>query len=108
MVQAKVARAPLSHKLAKYVRATPVHLTGVRGQSQPSTSHLSKKTFTQHSVEHQREDSEIVQIPGIPLTMKKNYSLELATNLDQVKVENLLHLDQLSSCFQESAEAEEL
>lgn len=41
MVQATTTRAPVAHKLARYVRATPVHLTGVRGQSQPSTSHLS-------------------------------------------------------------------
>lgn len=46
MVQATVVRAPLAHKLAKYLRASPVHLTGVRGQSQPSTSHLSTFAFT--------------------------------------------------------------
>lgn len=46
MVQATLARAPISHKLAKYLRATPVNLSGVRGQSQPSTSHLSTLTFT--------------------------------------------------------------
>lgn len=41
MVQAKITRAPVAHKLARYLRATPLNLTGVRGQSQPSTSHLS-------------------------------------------------------------------
>ena len=46
MVQATLARAPLSHKLAKYLRATPVHLNGIRGQSQPSTSHLSTFKYT--------------------------------------------------------------
>ena len=37
----KIARAKIAHKLAKYVRATPVHLTGLSGSANPSTSHLS-------------------------------------------------------------------
>ena len=42
MVQAKtVARANVAHKLARYVRATPINLLGLHGASQPSTSHLS-------------------------------------------------------------------
>jgi len=40
--------------------------------------------------------------------MKKLFSRELAINQDQLKAENQLFLDQLSSYFQESAEVEEL
>ncbi len=46
MVHKTAARAPLSHKLAKYLKAIPIHLSGVRGESQPSTSHLSSLIFT--------------------------------------------------------------
>lgn len=35
-------RAKIAHKLARYVRATPVHLTqGTSSASQPSVTHLS-------------------------------------------------------------------
>jgi hypothetical protein len=108
MVEATTRRANIAHKLARYVRATPAHLTGVRGQSQPSTSHLSTFVSTKHSEEHPREDLETVLILGILLTIKKLFSRELATDQDKVKVENLLSLDQLSFYFQESAEEEEL
>jgi hypothetical protein len=50
MVESKtkvsVTRAKIAHKLARYYRATPVHLTGVTGASTPSTSHLSTHSFT--------------------------------------------------------------
>lgn len=36
------ARAKIAHKLARYVRATPVHLPSGSSLSQPSVSHLSK------------------------------------------------------------------
>jgi hypothetical protein len=55
-----------------------------------------------------KEDSETVQILGTPLMMRKNFSKELATNLDKVTAENLSSRDQLSSCYQVSTEAEEL
>jgi large subunit ribosomal protein L6e len=39
--KATTARARIAHKLARYYRATPVHLAGISGQSNPSTSHLT-------------------------------------------------------------------
>jgi len=107
MVQATITRAPAAHKLARYVRATPIHLTGVHGHSQPSTSHLSTLSSTKPSEELPKEDLEIVPIPGTLLMMKKLFSRELATDQDPVKAENQLFLDQLLFCFQVSAEAEE-
>ena len=44
MVESKgtrVVRARIAHKLARYYRATPVHLTGLTSSSNPSTSHLT-------------------------------------------------------------------
>lgn len=38
------ARARIAHKLARYYRATPVHLTGANGLNTPSTSHLRNKS----------------------------------------------------------------
>lgn len=35
------ARAKIAHKLARYVRATPVHLHAGSCPNQPSVSHLS-------------------------------------------------------------------
>lgn len=35
------ARAKIAHKLAKYVRAAPVHLPSGSCPAQPSVSHLS-------------------------------------------------------------------
>ena len=40
------ARARIAHKLARYYRATAVNLTGVTGQSNPSTSHLGTTSET--------------------------------------------------------------
>ena len=43
MVESKNKSAPrarIAHKLARYYRALPQHLTGIKGDSQPSTSHL--------------------------------------------------------------------
>lgn len=49
MVESKTkkaaVRAKIAHKLARYYRATPVHLAGTKGDSQPSTSHLSIYQF---------------------------------------------------------------
>ena len=45
MTQAKnnktVPRARLAHKLAKYVRASPIHLQGRLRSQDPSITHLS-------------------------------------------------------------------
>jgi hypothetical protein len=110
MVESKVktTRAKVAHKLAKYVRATPVHLTGVTGNANPSTSHLSKTHINQHSEEHPREESEIAPRPGTPLTMRPSTSRETATSPKHLKVENQSLPAQSSSSSPESAEAEEL
>ena len=108
MVQAKtVARANVAHKLARYVRATPVHLSGVRGSSQPSTSHLSSFCSTQPSEVPPRKDSETVLTLGTPLMMRKNSSKEPTLIPEPTKAENQLSPDQLSSCSLESPEEEE-
>lgn len=39
------ARARIAHKLARYVRATPVHLNQGADASQPSVVHLSNFCF---------------------------------------------------------------
>lgn len=39
--KATTARARIAHKLARYYRATPVHLTGLTTAANPSTSHLT-------------------------------------------------------------------
>lgn len=101
-------RAKIAHKLARYYRATPVHLEGTRGPSQPSTSHLSNLHFTKPSEEPPKEDSETRPILGTQLMTRKNASLEQAQNPNQLKPENQSKPAQLSSFFQESAEEEEL
>ena len=39
------ARAKVAHKLAKYVRANPLHLSSKISTQAPSISHLSKHLF---------------------------------------------------------------
>ena len=39
--KATASRARIAHKLARYYRATSVHLSGLKGNSDPSTAHLS-------------------------------------------------------------------
>lgn len=50
MVESKTkaapARARIAHKLARYYRATPTHLSGLRGDANPSTTHLSIPSIT--------------------------------------------------------------
>ncbi len=74
MVESKakvaVTKAKIAHKLARYFRATPVHLTGVNGASAPSTAHLSTNSFTQLSAVPPSADSEIVRRPGTLLTTR--------------------------------------
>jgi hypothetical protein len=38
-------RARLAHKLAKYVRANPIHLQSRLASQNPSVTHLSKELF---------------------------------------------------------------
>lgn len=42
-------RARLAHKLAKYVRANPIHLKSRLSQQNPSTTHLSNFMFYRSS-----------------------------------------------------------
>jgi hypothetical protein len=111
MVESKnkttVTRAKIAHKLARYYRATSVHLTGVTGPSQPSTAHLSRSFFTQPSAVPPREDSEEVKTPGTLLMTRRSVSLEPATSPDLLTAENLSSPDQLLFCFPASTEAEE-
>lgn len=100
-------RARIAHKLARYYRATPVHLEGTRGASQPSTSHLSNPHFTQPSAEPPREDSETRPTHGTQPMTRKNASLEPVQNPSQLNPENQSKPVQLSFSFQESAEEEE-
>lgn len=88
------ARAKIAHKLARYYRATPIHLTGIQGQSQPSTSHLSIPIFTQPSAEPPREDSETETTLGTQLMTKRLVSREPETNPDPLQAENPSSLDQ--------------
>lgn len=101
------ARAKIAHKLARYYRATPIHLTGIQGQSQPSTSHLSIHFFTQPSVELPEEDSETVKIPGTQLMTRDPFWREPENNPDPLQVENPSSLDQSSSYSPASAGEEE-
>lgn len=103
-----VTRAKVAHKLAKYFRATPVHLTGVVGDANPSTSHLSNTLFIQNSEEPPREDSETNPTLGTPLTMKNLSSKEPAKDPDLLKVENLFNPETSSFFFPDPAEEEEL
>lgn len=109
MVESKAktgaVRARLAHKLAKYVRATPIHLTGARGGAFPSTSHLSIALFIKPSEEPPREDLEIRIIPGTLLTMNVPTSLEKAIHPSHQLEENPSHPDQ--SLFSSPAKTEE-
>jgi len=103
-----VTRARIAHKLAKYYRATPIHLTGVLGSANPSTSHLSNTFITQPSVEPPSVDSETRTIPGIPLMTRQLISKELPVNPKPPPEENPFKMVALSSFFQAQAEEEEL
>ena len=75
MVESKtkvsVTRAKIAHKLARYYRATPLHLTGVAGASAPSTAHLSTQSFTKLSAVPPSADLETVVRPGTLLTTRR-------------------------------------
>jgi len=103
----KIARAKVAHKLAKYVRATPIHLTGLTGSANPSTSHISMSSSTQPWEEPPNADLETKLIPGTPLKMRDHSSRELAVNPGPLLAESLLPPEQSSLFFPESAEEEE-
>lgn len=69
--KATTSRARIAHKLARYYRATPVHLTGLSGDANPSTAHLSTSPITQLSAEPPSADSETVRRPGTPPTTRR-------------------------------------
>ena len=111
MVESKnktsTARAKIAHKLAKYVRATPIHLTGIHGNNQPSASHLSIFYSIQLSEELPREDSETKLIHGILLMTKDPSIKEPPKSLKLLKEENQSLQEQLLSYFLVLAEEEE-
>jgi hypothetical protein len=96
--KATTARARIAHKLARYYRATPVHLAGVTGQSNPSTSHLSTPSSTQPSAAPPSADSETKTIPGTPPTTRDPSSRERASSLAPPLVAHRCSLAQWSFC----------
>ena len=112
MVESKnktaAARAKIAHKLARYARATPIHLSGISGSSQPSTSHLSISTFIQHSEELPKEDSETKLTLGIQPMNKSLITKEHPKKPEPQKEENPSPPEPSSSSSPESAEEEEL
>ena len=111
MVESKTkttaARAKIAHKLARYYRATPIHLLGVRGDSQPSTSHLSIPLFTQVSEELPNADSEIKLTLGILLMRKSPISKEQPKRPKHPRAENPSPPEPSSSSSPASTEEEE-
>ena len=101
-------RARVAHKLAKYVRAQPVNSCGIRGTTNPSTSHIGKPLFMQHWEEPPRKELETVPTPGTPLMMRKPDSKEHPKYPKRQLPESKFKKEMLSSSFQESAEEEEL
>lgn len=111
MVESKnktTTRAKLAHKLAKYYRATPINLSGTKGQNQPSASHLSTTLFIQFLEELPKEDLETKLKPGTQLMTKKSVSKEMLKNPKPIKAENQSNQDQSSFSFQVSTKEEEL
>ena len=112
MVESKTktnaARAKIAHKLAKYYRATPIHLLGTSGDSQPSISHLSIILFTQVTEELPNVDSEIKITVGTPLMPKSPISREQLKRPKHPRPENQSLPEPLSFCFPASTEEEEL
>ena len=111
MVESKTktnaVRAKIAHKLARYYRATPIHLLGTKGDNQPSASHLSTILFTQVLEEPLTVDSEIKITLGTPLTIKTLISKEQLKNLKHPREENQSPLVPSSFCFPASTEEEE-
>ncbi len=73
-------RARIAHKLAKYYRATHVHLSGLSGDSAPSVSHLSTRFSIKDWEVPPKEDSEIRITLGTPQTMRRRDSQEPTPN----------------------------
>lgn len=106
--KASTARARIAHKLARYVRATPVHLTSLNGSANPSTSHLSTLFTTQLLEVLPNADSETAKIPGTLLTTRSLSSSVLASSLAPQPAEPPCAPDQLLSFFLETTEDAEL
>lgn len=112
MVESKTktnaARAKIAHKLAKYYRATPIHLLGINGPSQPSTSHLSIFLFTQVPEELPNVDSEIKITLGTHLMLKSLISREQLKSPKHPRAENQSPPEPSSFYFPAPTEEEEL
>lgn len=78
--KATTSRAKIAHKLARYYRATPVHLSGLSGASDPSVSHLSKAHIIQPLEVLPREDLETAPTLGIPPMTRRTTSKEPITS----------------------------
>ena len=101
------ARARIAHKLAKYVRANPVHIKGKLSSSSPSVSHLCTPSLIQHMEELQKENLEIIRTHGIQLTMRRSISKEKEISPISLLEENQFKQEMLSSSLPENIEEEE-
>lgn len=100
MVDAKKKAAPrarIAHKLARYFRAAPNHLAGVKGPNAPSTTHLRIAIITQASVVPLPVDCEMPIKPGTPLTTRRRGSREPVNNLSNPRADGASSPAQLSS-----------
>lgn len=106
--KATTSRAKIAHKLARYFRATPVHLSGLSGASDPSVSHLSNAHIIQLLEVLLREDSETAPRLGIPPMTRRTTSKEPMFSLKPQQEEPQLRLDLLLFCSPAPTEEEEL
>lgn len=106
--KATTSRAKIAHKLARYYRATAVHLSGLSGASDPSVSHLSNAHIIQPLEVLPREDSEIAPRLGIPPMTRRTTSKEPMPSPSPPQEEPQCSLDLLLLCSLVPTEEEEL
>lgn len=101
MVESKNKAAPrarIAHKLARYYRALPQHLTGIKGANQPSTSHLRTHPVTQASEVPPLAELEMPTKPGTQVTTRRSASREHAKYPRLPRAGGPSSPDQSSSC----------
>lgn len=102
-------RARLAHKLAKYVRANPIHIQTRLSTQNPSTTHLSILFYlSQLSVDPKELDLEIMLTHGIQLMINLNCIKENLILPNLPLEENLFKLAMLSFSCQDHTKEEEL
>ena len=101
-------RARLAHKLARYVRANPIHLQSRLSSQNPSTTHLSIFLFIQLSAVPPKEDLEITLTTGIQLMMNPNCIKEKILNPNLPPADHQSNLAASSFFSQVLTEEEEL